>query len=573
MLILGLNNGVDAGAALIEDGRVLSCINEERLNRQKNFWGPPLLSMESVLRIAGVDARDVDHVAESSLTSGGGPHLDFTAPPPMKVVTEAISLLPGARSHLVKRVYRRVSSGRRRDEEVDARLRELGCRAPKRYVEHHHCHAATAYYASPFGDSPDDVLIVTADGTGDGICHSFATVDANHRIVRRSESTIYQSIAEPYGYVTHNLGFRYNRHEGKITGLAAYGDGRRTGDLLLQLMGYDAERLELRCRVPWGRPGARKLCRLLAGHSREDVAAGIQRAIEEVMTGLVTAALRRHPRRYLCVAGGLFCNVRLNQKLREIPGVADIYVHPGMADTGQGLGAALGLWGDLHERPRPVPLRDVYLGPSFSDGEIEDELRARGVSYRRCADIHAETAELLARNRIVARFAGRMEYGPRALGHRSILYDTSDKTVNDWLNQRLGRTEFMPFAPILLKEAASDFLESWHDDASVAAEFMTVTYRMTARGQAHSPAVAHVDGTARPQVVTRERNPDSFAILSAYRERTGRPILVNTSFNMHEEPIVCTPRDAVNAYERGHLDALAIGSFIVEQPRSAGEAS
>ncbi len=570
MLILGLNNGIDAGAAVIDGGRVLSCINEERLNRQKNFWGPPLLSMEAVLRNAGVAPRDVEYVAESSLTSGGGPHLNFTEPPPMKALTEAVSLLPGSHSHLVKRLYFGVSSRRRRDDVVDARLRELGCSAPKRFIEHHQCHAATAYYASPYGDAPEQVLVVTADGTGDGICHSFATVGADHRLVRHHESTIYQSIAEVYGYVTHILGFRYNRHEGKITGLAAYGDSDRTIEVFRKLMGYDPERLELRCRVPWGRLGARMLRRLLEGHSREDVAAGVQRAIEEVMTGLVSAALRRYPRRYLCLAGGLFCNVRLNQALRELPGVDDVYVHPGMADTGQGLGAALSLWAELHERPVPVRLRDVYLGPAFSDAEIEAELRARGVSYRRSENVHAETAELLAKNRIVARFAGRMEYGPRSLGHRSILYDTSDKTVNDWLNHRLGRTEFMPFAPILLKERAAEFLEDWSDDASVAAQFMTITYRMTAHGQAHSPAVAHVDGTARPQVVTREDNPDSYAILSAYEARTGRPILVNTSFNMHEEPIVCTPADAVNAFQRGHLDALSIGSFLVEQAEDAG---
>ena len=144
MLILGVNNGVDAGAAVIDDGRVLSCINEERLNRQKNFWGPPLLSMEAVLRNAGVEPGDIEFVAESSLTSGGGPHLDFLEPPPMKALTEAVSLLPVAARHLVKRVYSQVSSRRRRDDTVDARLRELGCSAPKRFIEHHHCHAATA---------------------------------------------------------------------------------------------------------------------------------------------------------------------------------------------------------------------------------------------------------------------------------------------------------------------------------------------------------------------------------------------------------------------------------------------
>jgi carbamoyltransferase len=573
MLILGLNNGVDGGAALIDDGRVLSAINEERLNRKKNFWGPPLLAIEAVLRDAGVAARDVEHVAQSSLTSGGGPHLRFEEPPPMKRLIEYVSLLPYSHSDVVKQTYLAVSGRRRRDVVVDQRLRELGCHAPKRYIEHHHCHAASAYYCSPYGDVPEDVLVVTADGTGDGICHSFATVTPDHQLVRRHSSMIFHSIAEVYGYVTHNLGFKYNRHEGKITGLAAYGDASKTIGAFRRVMGYDPERLELRCSVPWGRPGARMLRKMLDGHSREDVAAGVQQAIEEVMAGLVSAALRRYGKKYLCVAGGLFCNVRLNQVLREIPGVEDVYVQPGMADTGQGLGAALGLWAELRERPKPVPLRHAYLGNGFSDSEIEHELRSRGLSYRRSANVHAETAELLAQKKIVARFAGRMEYGPRALGHRSIMYDTSDKSVNDWLNKRLGRTEFMPFAPILLKDRASEFLENWDDDKSAAAQFMTITYRMTPLGQMHSPAITHVDGTARPQVVTREDNPDSHAILTEYEARTGRPILVNTSFNMHEEPIVCTPADAVSAFLRGHLDVLSIGSFVVVQTEQAGRAA
>jgi carbamoyltransferase len=569
MLILGVNNGIDGGAALIDDGRVLSCINEERLNRKKNFWGPPLLAIEAVLRNASVDARDVEHVAQSSISSGGGAHPHFEEPPPMKRLIEYVSLLPFSHSNLVKRTYLATSTRRRSDEVVDRRLRDLGCHAPKRYIEHHYCHAATAYYCSPFGDVPEDVLVATADGTGDGICHSFSTVTPQHQLVRRNASMIFESIAKVYEYITHNLGFMSNRHEGKITGLAAYGDSDKTIDVFRRVIGYDPERLELRCRVPWGRPGARMLSRMLDGHTREDVAAGVQRAVEEVMVNLVGDALRRYGKKYLCVAGGLFCNVRLNQVLREIPGVEDIYVHPGMADTGQGLGAALGLWAQLRQRPVPVPLRHVYLGSAFSDQEIEAELRSRGLCYRRAQNVHTETAELLAQKKLVARFTGPMEYGPRALGHRSILYDTSDKKVNDWLNKRLGRTEFMPFAPILLKERASEFLENWNDRTAVAAQFMTITYHMTPHGQRHSPAVTHIDGTARPQVVTCEDNPDAHAILAEYEARTGRPILVNTSFNMHEEPIVCTPADAVSAFQRGHLDALLIGPFLVCRPENA----
>ena len=570
MLILGLNHGIDAGAALVEDGRVLAAVNEERLNRQKMFWGPPLLSLEEVLRVADVDPAEIEHVAQASLTGGGGVHEDFLSPPPIKRAVERLSQLPLSHSHLVKGAYRAASGRRRQDPVVDARLRELGVRAPKRYVEHHHCHAAGAYYCSPFGERPEDVLVVTVDGVGDGICHSINEVSKEHRILRRHESMIFDSIAEIYAYVTHNLGFRYNRHEGKITGLAAYGRPERTIEVFRGVMGWDRDRLELRSRLAWGRPGARRLHALLRSYAREDVAAGLQRAVEEVMTGLVGAALERYQKRLLCLAGGLFSNVRVNQCLMELPAVEDVYVHPGMGDCGQGLGAALGRWAQLEPSPKPRPLRNVYLGPSFGADEIERALGAQGVAYHRSPDVHAETAELLARKLVVARFAGRMEYGPRALGHRTIYFHAGDRAVNQWLNERLERTEFMPFAPILLEDRAGELFEGWHPERSVAARFMTITYRATPQGQAQAPAAIHVDGTARPQTVTAEDNPDAHAILAAYERLTGLPVLINTSFNMHEEPIVCTPHDAVRAFLQGRLDALAIGDFVALHPeRSA----
>lgn len=567
MLILGLNNGIDAGAAILEDGRVVSAINEERLNRKKMFWGAPHLSTAEALRIAGVGPGDIDWVAQSSISGGGGVHDDFLRPPRIKQMVEELSRLPFTHTHLVKRAYLATSGRDRRDDVVDARLAELGVRAPKRFIEHHQCHAATAYYCSHFGDTPGDVLVVTADGVGDGICHSVNTVEPNHKITRRHESMIFHSIAEIYAYVTHNLGFRYNRHEGKITGLAAYGDAEKTLPIFRSIMSFDPDTLELRSRLGgWGRPGARKLHALLQGYKREDIAAGVQRAVEEVMSGAIAAAMRRYEKRFVCVAGGLFGNVRMNQVIRELPEVEDIYVHPGMGDAGQGLGAALGLWAELEASPKPSLLRNVYLGPSYDDEEIETALRDAGVPYHRSDDVHAETAKLLAEKFVVARFAGRMEYGPRALGHRTIYFHAADRSVNEWLNNWLQRTEFMPFAPILLRERAGEYFEDWDPDRCVAANFMTITFGVTKKGQEIAPAAIHVDATARPQTVTREDNPDAYAILTEYEARTGIPILINTSFNMHEEPIVCTPQDAVRAFLQGRLHVLSIGDYIARHP-------
>jgi len=280
----------------------------------------------------------------------------------------------------------------------------------------------------------------------------------------------------------------------------------------------------------------------------------------------VGAAMSRYQRHRLCVAGGLFGNVRMNQALRELSGVEEIYVHPGMGDCGQGLGAALGLWAELEGTPKPRMLRDVYLGPSYGDEEIEHALRSEGVAYHRSSDVHRETAELLAHKSVVARFVGRMEYGPRALGHRTIYFHAADRSANQWLNERLERTEFMPFAPIILKDRAAAYFEHFDPERSVAASFMTITYGVTQKCLEHAPAAVHIDATARPQTVTAEDNADAYAVLSAYESLTGVPVLINTSFNMHEEPIVCTPSDAVRAFLQGRLDALAIGDFIALHP-------
>ena len=362
----------------------------------------------------------------------------------MKRLTEAVSLLPGQPLASGEAAILATVLAPPRDDEVDERLRELGCSAPKRFIEHHHCHAATAYYASPYGDAPEQVLVVTVDGTGDGICHAFATVGADHQLVRQHESTIYQSIAEVYGYVTHNLGFRYNRHEGKITGLAAYGDSSKTIGVFRRAHGLRPGAARAALRLPWGRLGARKLRRLLAGHSREDVAAGVQRAIEEVMMGLVAAALRRYPRSILRRGRAVLQRPAQPGAARD-PGCGR-HVRP-PRHGGHGAGPRRGarpLGASCASAPRRFRCATSISGQSFSDAEIEAELRARGLAYRRCTNVHAETAELLARKKIVARFAGRMEYGPRSLGHRSIFYDTSDKTVNDWLNKRLAAPSSCP---------------------------------------------------------------------------------------------------------------------------------
>jgi carbamoyltransferase len=249
--------------------------------------------------------------------------------------------------------------------------------------------------------------------------------------------------------------------------------------------------------------------------------------------------------------------------------VGTVFIHPGMGDEGLALGAAFALAG--MQRPesdaatRPEILSDVYLGPEYGQREIERAIEQEGLKAEHVQDIERRMAELLSQGYVVARFGGRMEYGPRALGNRSILYHTTDPTINDWLNKRLKRTEFMPFAPVTLEEYADQCYENLAG-ARYPAKFMTVTFDCTNWMKEHCPAVVHVDGTARPQLIDKDTNPSYYRIVDEYRKITGLPSVINTSFNMHEEPIVCSPGDALRAFLDSGLDVLALDNFLLKSP-------
>jgi carbamoyltransferase len=259
-------------------------------------------------------------------------------------------------------------------------------------------------------------------------------------------------------------------------------------------------------------------------------------------------------------------NVKLNQRLREIPGVEQIFVYPNMGDGGCGTGAAM-LAFDRQVFCRGA-VENVYFGPDYTPEQMESALQENKLVYQRLDNIEERVAELLTQDAIVGRFNGRMEYGPRALGNRSILYPAKDPAVNQWLNHQLGRTEFMPFAPAALASEAPRLFQNL-SGCEKTAEFMTITFDCTEQMKRQCPAAVHVDGTARPQLVSEHTNPSFHRILQRYFELTGIPAMINTSFNMHEEPIICSPDDAIRAFLTGRLDYLAIGPFLAQHPRFA----
>jgi len=577
MLVLGVSDGLTGGAALVRDGEILAVVSEERLSRLKMAFGFPRESIAEVMRIADVAPDQIDLVAEATQnnhfyndvrpftgwlqdesdegfvrnaivnTVSGFGHLVDRLPVLESLYYAAKFPIYASRRSAIRRIFKQ----------------ELGIGAPVRFVDHHLCHAASAYFTSGF----DDALALTMDGGGDR-GSSVVYLVRNGVFRKIGETSAFNSLGNYYSYITHICGYKAQKHEGKITGLAAHGKPIYR-DLLDSLITFDAG--EIKNVGGQVFRGAVELIesRLPHGWSKIDLAASIQQHSEDLAVAYVKHYVPMDNSGNLAIAGGLFANVRINQRMLEIDGVNRLFVHPGMTDCGMPVGAALEPCintgdGKTTGWKRDV-IQDVYYGTGYSLKEMEQALRDNGLEFSRSECIEKDIAELLTQGYVVARFNGRMEYGPRALGNRSILYQPADPAVNDWLNKCLDRTEFMPFAPSVLMKYTDQCFHN-HNGAEDSARFMTITFDCTDWMKRHCAGVVHVDGTARPQLVKREDNESYWAIIDEFRKLTDVPVVINTSFNMHEEPIVCSPRDAIRAFRLGHLDYLAIGDFLVPSP-------
>ena len=577
MRVLGLGDGFGAGAALVEDGAIRFAVSEERLSRIKNhsgyYHGFPDRSVAAAFEATGWDPASIDRVAISN----------FAFPPlPLRLLALSRSRPLGEKEFLDRHEFSRTVNSRLYSvfserpsgsalargsiavygAALSRRLeRRFGLRAPLAFVDHHRCHAASAYYTQP----EDGCLVATLDCHGDGLSGTLCLADGG-RLERIATFPATDSLGSFYAAITSHLGFHHHRHEGKVTGLAAYGDPEPALPDMQRMIAWDPEARRLRSRL--GRNQFTAIARvadlLSRRYTREEIAAAAQRHLERIAVEIVRDRLRETGRRRLLLAGGVFANVKLNQRLNELPEVEYLFVHPGMGDEGLPVGAALAACADVG-RHRLERLRDVFLGPELDAARVERAIAASGLPHRRVVGIEAKVAELLAARRLVARCSGALEYGPRALGNRSILFHAGDPTANEWLNKSLRRSEFMPFAPATLAERAGECYAKVAS-AAYAAEFMTVCFDVSPAFRERCPAVVHVDGTARPQLVTEWGNPGLHRILGEYERRTGIGTLVNTSFNIHEEPIVCSPEDALRAFATANLDVLALGDHLVWRP-------
>jgi carbamoyltransferase len=562
MLILGIHSGThDACACVFDDYRLVAAVALERLTRRKIDGDRiPFEAIDECLTIAGCTRDDIGAVI---LGRGLFPtryysHLTFG-----RAMEARLRRLQGREKQkdMSRESIRYHQADSLRMFNSDRFLRELGFRSgiPLDFFNHHRAHALPALFHTDWPEA----LLYTADGGGDNVQYSIRRFDGTEiaTLAGGDEALAgparVDSLGLAYGFATQALGFKINRHEGKLTGLAAYGDPVLYDEFAAHFR-VD-EKGEIYSDFATNLAMREFIFKAAEGIKREDVAASVQHLLETCILKAVGRLLERYKHRRLGLSGGVFGNVRLNQRLAEEMPVDEVFVYPAMSDQGLACGGVLdfllrrdGLKAWLSQRYR---LDSLYYGRDFGAG-IDACLSANAAFKRVSTTSIATSAKLLSEGGIVAIYTRGMEYGPRALGARTIMASALDARVNQELNDRLSRSEFMPFAPVVMAEDAETIFDLG-PAKRYAARFMTITCAVRDEWRQRIPAVVHVDGTARPQVIERHQNPLYYDILAAYKALTGVPVLVNTSFNVHEEPIINSPEECARALGERRIDYVA----------------
>ena len=567
MKVLGIHDGHNASACLLADGKVLGAVQEERFSRVKNHDIFPSRAIAHLLREAGIGPGDVDRIALN------GRHLprSRTREDLLRQFEESSDLVSRCRGLLrhspVNSIYRRARRA--------TRLRNLqragfeGRQAA--FVDHHRAHAAAAYWGSPWREGP--VLVLTCDAAGDDLSASASVWEAGRerQLVAVGEA---DSLGMVYSMVTFLTGMVPNEHEYKLMGLAPYahaGEVERVCAKFRTLLSFPANG-----SVGWVRGRGvpdlfhsyRFLRNLLERDRMDAVAGGLQKFTEEMLTGWARRCIARTGVRKVALGGGVFMNVKANQAIAALPEVEDIFIFPSCGDESNAFGAAYAAYTDNRSsRDPPIePLGPLYLGPRARDGEVERLLAtgASGLVVRRMADPAVEVAELLARGEIVARFRGRTEFGARALGNRSILADPERvegvRTINEMIK---SRDFWMPFALTINREHEGEYVLN---PKGLMAPYMMITFPTTAAVGKIRAGTHPYDDTVRPQILDEVWNPEYHRLIDAFRTRTGKGAVLNTSFNLHGSPIVNTPADALDVFRRSGLKYLALEEYLVGKP-------
>jgi carbamoyltransferase len=587
-LVLGISAFYhDSAACLLRDGEVVAAAQEERFTRKKHDAGFPARALAFCLEQAGVRASDLDFVA-------------FYDKPILKLhrlLETYLAFAPRGIQSFTKALVTWTSGGK-----INLRRtlkKHLGCAPKNRFVfpEHHESHAASAFYPSPF----EDAAIVTMDGVGEWTTTSVGVGEGN-RLQLLREIRFPHSLGLLYSAFTYYCGFKVNSGEYKLMGLAPYGEPKYAElirEHLIDLREDGSYRLDLSYfdYCAGLRMTSRKFHELFGGEPRRpeteieqrhmDLAASVQKVTEEVMLRTARFAHQLTGKKNLCLAGGVALNCVGNGVILRAGPFENIWIQPAAGDAGGALGAAQFLWFNLLQKPRRVQPADSQrgslLGPRYEPAAIRSFLDGQGIAYEECAseaELAGRVAELIEQENVIGWFQGPMEFGPRALGSRSIIGDARSPKMQSVMNLKIKfRESFRPFAPIVLREDAPEYFDiaPQHDSpymlivAPVRGEKRKPVngaargFDMLKQLRSVIPAVTHVDFSARLQTVDDGRNPRLAALLRRFKERTGCPVLINTSFNVRGEPIVCTPQDALRCFIATEMDVLVLENFVIRR--------
>jgi len=568
MYILGICNAETASACLMKNGLVVAAASEERFTRVKMDSSFPSSSIQYCLDFEGISLNRVNAIGYA-WSKGFSPNLLES------YIHRAVDLQGDEKALNIyhDRIKWEILQDIEKRSEFDKWVAENIDHKNTQVFDyyHHEAHAASAAFLSPF----DEGVVFTADARGD---FESSVIWRFDRFSDQPLNKLYSALSTDsfgfyYGRITGLLGFKPMRHEGKVTGLAAYGNPSKAMDLCKKMINVCDGRVVGRLGnfySPFFQPYSRELQDEVNSFSKEDVAASAQLHLENMMCDLLEHYLVEFSESQLNLmcAGGVFGNVKVTQALKGNKRVKSTYVQPQMGDGGLCLGAAALSNERLLRHVQSVsrktmPLQSMYLGPEPCYGQKQEITQQYDVFNAKLAVEKVVSSLLLGK--VIGLVQGRMEFGPRALCNRSIICRTSDPSINDWLNKRMRRTEFMPFAPVIRLERAEEIITDY-SIGDITLEFMTSTVNVSKKFQQLCPAVVHIDGTARPQIVTAQSNPFMWNLLKLWEATSGELSLVNTSFNAHEEPIVRSESDAILALNERIVDELWIskmGNYVV----------
>lgn len=578
MITIGFYKGHNATACLLRDGQILAAVSEERFNRIKNSDIFPKQTITYCLEYAGVKTSDVDYFVriyqhpEGYVSPAGethNPKLTDIILAPAKFLNRVTFRYPSI-GFFIKNTHALLSekflNSIFQKQFVTNMAKYLNIDESKIiFANHHLCHAYGAYYGFvPKNDQHKDHLVITLDGEGDNLCSTIWTVKKGEwkKIVQTPGGN---SIATFYGLITEFLGMKMNEHEYKVMGLAPYAsisELEKVYPLFKKLFWIDSK-LSFHSKYP-SSTYLNYFEKILQNFRFDGIAAAAQKFVEDLVVDFVVKAINKTRIRNLVLSGGFFMNIKANKKISEIQEVERLIVCPTAGDESASFGGAY--YGYLLVKNSPSNIQNLYLGTDFSDHAIEKVIKEKNIKknffLKKYKDIEKEVARLLEAGKIVGRFKGRMEWGARALGNRSILMDPRRIDLKQQLNEQIKSRDFwMPFAPTILKEREKDYIVN---PKNINGSFMQISFDTTKKGREDLVAAIHpYDFTCRPQILKEEDNPQYYKLIRYFEKLTGIGAVLNTSFNYHGEPIVCTPNDALRTFEITGLKYLALGNYLI----------